>query len=188
MSKKLDGKNIELSKILFEMKQNLDIYKAIGLNAKSINLKGSGKTFFGIAQRNALRLYIVDVCKIFEERKNNKLNSLPEIIDFIKNNQIELIDFKPICKFVQSNDKSTTREDDYLEILSEILGEFKEKNKNIFKFYKTLRDKKLVHAEDISRLQKNSSPTFCEMERLLLFGVAFYSMIHKAFIGGCPFE
>lgn len=44
MKNKLDNKNIELTKILYDLKQSLDLYKLIALNADKINKK-SGKAF-----------------------------------------------------------------------------------------------------------------------------------------------
>ncbi len=187
MIKKLDDKNIEFTKILFEMKQNLDIYKLISLNAKEINEKGAGKTFWAIIQKATLRLFIIDVCKIYEKQKRNKLNSIPEILDFIKDNQIPFKDFEPIKIFIQNRRKSAEPKK-CLESLGEIVDEFMESNKDPLNDCKTFRDKKLVHAEDIVEVKPKNLPNYDKLEELLKFGIDFYAMVHEAFIGGFPVQ
>ena len=101
MKNKLDEKNIELTKIIYEFKQALDIYLLIGLNTKEINKKG-GKTFFAMAQQFALKVIVIDICKIFEEKKKNSLNSIPSIIDFINGTKLKPDNPNPLINFIKS--------------------------------------------------------------------------------------
>ncbi len=74
----LDKKNIGLAKLLYELRQDLDIYCLISANADKIKGKGIGNAFFGHLQQLALRSIAVNICKIFEEEKGYQLNSIPE--------------------------------------------------------------------------------------------------------------
>ena len=187
MKVKLDNKNIELTKILFDIKQSLDIYKLIALNAGEINKKGIGKQFFAMTQGLAIKAYVIDICKIYEEKKRNKLNSIPEIILYIQNNDIKPIGVSPITKFAKKYEKNGNQKKDYIERVGDIVKEFISENDKYFKLYKQLRDKKLVHAEDTSGLLK-TLPSYDTMEGLLFFAIDFYSMVLEAFFGGAPVD
>ena len=72
----IDQKNIGLAKLLYELRQDLDIYCLISVNAEKINERGIGKSFFGRLQQLALGSITLNICKIFEEEKGYELNSI----------------------------------------------------------------------------------------------------------------
>ena len=85
MQRSMDEKNIGLARILYELRQDLDIYCLISINAGKINenKRGIGKIFFGHLQQLALRSIAVNICKIFEEEKGFELNSIPGVFRHI---------------------------------------------------------------------------------------------------------
>ena len=182
---KLDDKNIGLTKILFDLKQSLDLYKLIALNASEINAKGTGKSFFATTQRLAIKSYVIDICKIFEEKKRYELNSIPEILTFIQEKQIIPIDFDPIKDFAIKNGITINQNSNYFKELNYILDNFLAENKEDFKRYKAFRDKKIAHTED-TKDRFDTLPSYDVMEKLLFFAIDFYEMIHEAYIGGIP--
>ena len=72
----VDQKNIGLAKLLYELRQDLDIYCLISVNADKIKERGVGKSFFGHLQQLALGSITLNICKIFEEEKGYELNSI----------------------------------------------------------------------------------------------------------------
>lgn len=187
MKKSLDKKNIELTKIIHELKQALDIYLLIGLNTKEINKKG-GKTFFAMAQRLALKSFVIDICKIFEEKKKNKLNSIPSIINFIQGTKLKPDYPKLLHDFITKYDEKVKKDGCFSEPLINILTKFKNKHKKAFKEYKTIRDSKFVHTEDNANKKINTLPSYDTMEKILFFAIDFYSVIHESYIGGYPVQ
>ncbi len=187
MINKLDEKNIELTKILFDLKQSLDLHKLVVLNAEQIN-KNAGKSFFVHAQRLALKSFALDICKIFEEKKKNKLNSIPAIIDFIQGSNLKPKYSQIIETYIKKNGEKVTKKLSYGAPLRRIIQKFRAKNKSHFDKFKLFRDTKVAHAEDSSKTKINLLPSYDAMEKLLFFGIDFYSMIHETYIGGYPVD
>lgn len=184
---KLDDKNIELTKILHVIKQSLDIYKLIGFNVSKIKKKGIGAKFFAMTQRLAIETYVIGICKIYEEEKRYELNSIPGIIQYIQNNNLNPENVHPIAEFAKKYEKKDSQKNDCIEKIKDIVNEFRSENDKDFKLCKQFRDKKLVHAEDISELS-NTLPAPEVMERLLFFAIDFSSMTLEVFFGGVPVD
>jgi hypothetical protein len=73
----LDQKYIGLAKLLYALRQDLDVYWLINLNVKEIKEIGTGQAFFGHIQRLAIEAISLNVCKIFEEENGGyELNSI----------------------------------------------------------------------------------------------------------------
>jgi len=187
MRNKLDDKNIKLGGVLFEMKQLLDAYKLIGLNASKIKAETTGKTFFTLVQMLVMKLYAIDICKIFEEEKRNELNSIPGILTFIQKNNLKPVDFSPMQDFANKNGDKITQADNYCEKLNGLVKDFKTAYSNDFEIYKTWRDKIIGHIED-TKEPLSLSHSYGKIEKILFFAIDFYSMIAKAFVGNGPFD
>ncbi len=185
MKNKLDSKNIELTKILFDLKQALDLHTLIGLNTDKINKK-AGKVFFAYVQRIAMKSYVIDICKIYEEKKKNKLNSLPSIIDFIQGSKVKPLYPELAIQFIKNNGEKIVKNDYFGGPFNAILLKFRKDNKAEFKKLKTVRDSKIAHSEDSQRKNIKNLPSYDSMEKLLHFAVDFYSLIHETYIGGYP--
>ena len=65
----IDEKNIELAKILFSLRHDLDVHCLIGLNTSQIEQIGKGKFFFGHVQKRVLDSIILAICKVYEDEK-----------------------------------------------------------------------------------------------------------------------
>ena len=183
MIQTLDQKNIELAKMLFSLKQSIDIEKLLGLNADSINSVGIGKKFFVHIQMVLIESCVINICKIFEQGKNHPLNSIPAILSFIKTNNIDpkhpdfINEF--IIKYGNKNKGSK-----HIEILKTICINFYSKHQVSFARYDYARDKVIAHSEH--QAQRNSLPSHAIMKDLLRFGSEFYYMINKAFLNIGP--
>lgn len=185
MIKALDERNIELAKILFTLKQNIDLQKIFGLNADVINEQGCGKRFFAHVQMLATESCVMSICKIFErENKQYHLNSIPAILNFIRTNKINPKYFEPIAKFISKYGSKIKNRKNYIGTLIKIYKNFYKKHQISFKRYDFARNKVFAHAE--YKAQINSLPSPAVMKELLSFGVTFYYMISKAYINVGP--
>jgi len=185
---KLDNRNIELTKILFELKQMLDLYRLIGLNVDQIKDKSAGSTFFGFVQKFIIKLYVINICAVYEDEKQYPLNTIPAITKLIKENQIPFKSLRPIQEFVEKHGQGTKTNADPIKAMQEIVENFIDSKKEIFELYKTTRDKEFAHSEAEWKAEHDGLPSYHEMETLLFFGIDFYSMIHAAYVGGGPVQ
>ncbi len=77
-----DEKTTELSKLVHELRQHIDLEKLIGLNAEALNEHGGSGHFWGHVQKSAQDDIALTVCKIFEEETDRYgRSSIPAIID-----------------------------------------------------------------------------------------------------------
>jgi len=183
---KIDDLNIGLSKVLYFLNENLDLYRIISLNAGFIKSRGRSKNLFAHIQKLALDAFVIDICKIYEKGGKYELNTIPQILPHIQKEQLEPLASKPIETFIQKYGEEVPNPDAIIERLKGVLCMFIKKNKSHFKSFKYARNKIIAHSE--FGAYKDSLPRYDVMEKLLLFGIDFYSMIHRAYIGGCPVD
>jgi len=186
----LEEKNRELSKMLYQAKQSLDIYKFFALNAEQLKKNGKGRKFFAYIQQLTQKSFILDICKIFEEEKKNKkgivnypLNSILGIINYIEINDLSFIRGKE--EFILQFVNSYLCKDESIVSIQDIKTTYKlivEKFKCELKCLKELRDKYIAHPE--SAVELPNVPSFETNEQLLIFGMDFYSMITSAYFDG----
>jgi hypothetical protein len=184
---KLDEKLIELSKTLFEIKSNLDLYKIISLNAPEINEMGRGKIFFGKVQRMSLDSYILGICKVFEEKKKHEINSLPSILKTAKcckpKNEQPLIDFINKHRDFLGQRKEDCGNPSITDI-EKIYKEFYQKYLIKDDRLKKVRDKIITHSEYIEDIARPKDiQSYDLMEKFLFFSIDMQSAINRAYLG-----
>jgi hypothetical protein len=188
MKSKLDEKNFDLVRVLYNLKQSLDIYRVIAVNAKEITEAGSGKTFFAYIQGLVIESCVVNICKLFEiEKDPYELNSIPGVIEHLQREQIACKDSEPIAVFASENGVGY-RVGHEVEVLSVICKKFYDKNKAHLKRFKSFRDKRVAHAEHSVVNRKTPLPSYAVMDFILTFGVDFYSAVQSAYIGTYPVQ
>ncbi len=69
---KIDHKNIGLVKTLHQLRQELDVYCLISVNASRMNQENIGKYFFGHLQQLSIVSVALSICKIFEKETRNE--------------------------------------------------------------------------------------------------------------------
>jgi hypothetical protein len=174
----LDNKNIGLLKNLHLLRQELDVYCLISVNANSINKKGVGKSFFGFLQKSCIDLITLNICKIYEYEKQYELNSIEGVLKNITSEQLSALDSSHINCFIQKYD--SPNEDEPLATLSSIVAGVKNKYQNELERFRTYRDKGVAHSE--SGFNPDDLPSYDVMEHLFNFGSDFYMLVSAAFV------
>jgi hypothetical protein len=182
--KKLDDKLIELSKNLFEIKANLDLYKILRINAPEIGAIGRGKYFFAHMRKLCLDSYILGICKVFEIEKDRELNSLPSILKTVKHykpqNERPLLDFINEHRDLLGEQKEIT-ENNLLADVGKIYDMFCRKYFVDDKI-KKVRDKVVAHSEYMEDVMRPKDiQSYDLLEKFLFFAIDIYSAIHRAY-------
>src|SRR6266478_2650256 len=81
LNTKTDNKNIELLKLIAQLRDHLDLHRIIGLNVDALRESEIGDAFLGYLQKSAHESLALYICKIFESSTRNDLNSIPGIIE-----------------------------------------------------------------------------------------------------------
>ena len=183
MDTSTDQKNIDLVKVLHRLRQDLDIYCLIAVNAGKINDRGQGKGFFGHTQQLALASSTLGICKIFEEEKQYKLNSISGIINNLLADEPSILDHSDIEKFISKHNGPSDFENPISALEATVNG-FKAEFETELDRFKNIRDKWVAHSEfdfDVDNL-----PSYDVMEKLFDFGYDFYCLVSSAFVGTNP--
>jgi len=125
INSKMDNKNIDLLKNLFWLRQELDVYCLIAVNASSINKKGVGKSFFAFIERSCIDLIALNICKIYEYEKDYELNSVEGVLKHITCEQLPVLNSSHIDDFIRKYDGQNKGES--LSALSPTVAGFKKK-------------------------------------------------------------
>jgi hypothetical protein len=97
----IDGRNIGLLKLLYGLRQELDIFCLLSVNATTINQRGVGKNFWEHIQRLAQESIVLKICKVYEEEKTYPLNSIGGVLSHVLTESPKALDNLKIEAFIQ---------------------------------------------------------------------------------------
>jgi hypothetical protein len=176
----IEQKNIELAKLVWALKQELDILRLIDVNVDNIEKRGVGKQFFWYLRRLAITAITLSICKIYEDEKRSyEFNSICGIINNLCKES--LADLEEL-KFEDFAQKYNGFEDGTppMNLLKLTFKKFRERyNDELFKF-KTFRDKYAAHSEYGFAI--SSLPSYEVMVNLYSFASDFCELIYRQFI------
>jgi hypothetical protein len=158
--KELIARTNELQLIIYAGKHALDIQKVLWLNADKINKTGKGKRFLSHCQTAYQDILVLSICKIFDKQQNYELSSLPHILDFIKNNNLNPLQTNPINDFTSKYNSKIKDKLLNINTIKNIYDYFCNKHKKPLKKYKDMRDKVVAHPEFTKNLSLNPYEKF----------------------------
>jgi predicted nucleic acid-binding protein len=83
LNSKTDERNIQLLKLLAQLRNHIDIHRIIGLNVAALQEGLISGALLGYLQMSAHESLAIYICKVFEASPRNDLNSIPGIIESI---------------------------------------------------------------------------------------------------------
>ena len=83
LNSKTDIKNIQLLKLLAQLRDHIDVHRIIGLNVADLQESQISGALLGYLQKSAHESLALYFSKIFEASSRNDLNSIPGIIESI---------------------------------------------------------------------------------------------------------
>lgn len=179
----VDLKNIGLSKLLFDVRQDLDVHCVLEGNWTEISGLSNGGMFLSQVRRRALEAVILGICKIYEKEKHvYPLNSIDRIVSLLRKENSKRLDEAIIREFVQRHNGTITK--DSVASLQSAIDNFKQKYSIELEQFKDARDKVIAHSEFAVLIE--TVPSYDVMERLFTFGVEFYEIVNRAFVGCNP--
>jgi hypothetical protein len=183
----LDQKHIGLSKILYALRQDLDVYCLIAANVIEINEIAAGGKFFGHIRRLAIQAISLNICKIYEQEQRYELNSIQGVINNLRTFEEQkptVFNSPNLTVFVTRYDGHVT--DNTVSCLQATFDAFRANHKVNLERFKTFRDKVVAHSEYGAIIE--DLPSYDAMEKLFEFGADFYSLIATTFLSVHPFD
>lgn len=179
----IDEKNIGLAKLLYGLRQDLDIYCLISVNADAINQRSVGNSFFGHLQQLAIVSITLSICKIYEKERGYELNSIPGVITYLRKEAPTALDATKLNGFIEEYDAPANVASP-ISALQLTIDRFRHRYRGDLESFKTFRDKKAAHSEYAINI--DALPSYNVMEKLFFFGADFYNLVSAAFVGVSP--
>ena len=187
----LNKQNTELAKIIYSLRQDLDIYELIAANKREIQKLGVVRTYFIWAFYSAVNAIAIQICKIYEKEKKKgdevryELNSIDGVMRTLKDPSAEIIDENLLYEFIAKY-SSSPQSVDLKSALALTWEKFREKNKESIKKLQTHRNKRVAHSEE--SFEPKNLPSYDDFEQLFDFAYNFHQTITTSFIGAHPTE
>jgi hypothetical protein len=180
---KTDKKNIELIKLVAQLRDHIDIDRIIGLNVDSLQNSDISNAFIGYLQKAAQESLAIHFCKIFESSTRNELNSISGIIDSLPPTVLALGQRSAFLAFGKKygNDTEPTEAKPYLK---ETFGLFCDIHSGTLDRLKEFRDTIGAHSD--SKAAIDSLPSHAEFEILYSFAADFYGLVSRFVINVGP--
>lgn len=177
----IDLKNIGLAKLVFDLRQDLDLYCLLSANWTEINDQFGVAGLFPQIRRRVLGGIILGLCKAYEvEGHMYSLNSIDGIMQQLKNDNLEPFDDSALRDFVNASPGKTLP----VDALDVTINSFKTQYRAELEKFKQARDKVIAHSEFLALI--DTVPSYDVMEKLFLFVSKFYEAISTAFWGINP--
>lgn len=171
----LDEANIQLGKELWAIKSSLAIYRAIGLNAESIN-SGSGRAFFGFLQNQSIAAVALGLGKVFERESAYELCSVSGVYRLAK--QVQIRDIAAARAFVGKYGVSPCG--DWIKDVDEVFSAQRPRIGSHLQIIDRVRNTRLAHIEQDAPV--STLPSIAAFEELLAFAVEFHAFVNEAFL------
>lgn len=178
-----DEKNIGLAKLIYRLRQDLDLYRIIGLNQKELTEKGVSVALWGHLQMMAHESIAVTICKIFEKEDRYPRNSMPGIIEELCGKTSHDGRTVLLQKFAEKYGVNA----DILEeaqLLAAVVADFRQKHTVALARLKYFRDKIGAHSEH--GIVVDALPSLDECEQSFEFAVDFYRVVSAVYIDVIP--
>ena len=180
---KTDKKNIELIKLVAQLRDHIDIHRIIGLNVTSLRNSDISNAFIGYLQKAAQESLAIYFCKIFESSTRHELNSISGIIDSLPSSALSVDQRSEFFTFGKKygNDAKPTEAKSHLK---QTFGHFCGIHSGSLDRLKEFRDKIGAHSDSKAAIE--SLPSHAEFEILYSFAADFYGLVSRFVINSGP--
>jgi hypothetical protein len=180
---KTDQKNIQLVKLVAQLRDHIDIHRIIGLNTETLRKGQISGALLGYWQKSAHESLAIYICKIFESSSRNDLNSIPGIIESIPDSPLSGTQSRELAAFGKKYGHEAAPNDakSYLGDTFEI---FRHAHTEPLGRLKEFRDTIGAHSD--YRADITSLPSHADFESLFSFAKDFYEVVSHSIIESGP--
>jgi hypothetical protein len=173
-SRKTDEKNVQLLKLLAQVRDDIDIHRIIGLNVSALRKTAIGEPLLGYLQRSAHESLAICFCTIFESSKRNDLNSIPGILESPQVTQRSDQQKRDLAVF-GTKYGSVAAPQEAAAYLKETLDAFRTVHAEALDRLKQFRNTIGAHSDYAATI--TSLPSHAEFETLFAFANDFYTFV-----------
>jgi hypothetical protein len=185
----LDRKNISLAKTTMRLRQAIDVYRIIGINASAAKRLGANKIssiFFGYVQQVSLDMIALTICIIFQWEDPNKpykQNSVSGILTRLEKHKYTDVQAKNVERFGRKYG-NTAACPDPTQFLRDTVDAFKRQHDASLERLRRYRNTHVAHSQLGARVK--SLPSIDDFEAIFDFAVDFYKLISDGILNIGP--
>jgi len=183
LNSKTDEKNIQLLKLLAQLRDHIDIHRIIGLNVAALQEDQVSGALLGYFQKSAYESLAIYFCKVFETSPRNDLNSIPGIIESIPAVPVSGMQGRELVAFGSKYGHGAIPAD-ARSYLNDTLARFCDAHSESLSRLKEFRDTIGAHSD--YRADITSLPSHAEFETLFSFAKDFYEVVSRSLIQSGP--
>jgi AbiU2 len=180
LNTKADAKNIQLLKMLAQLRDHIDMHRIIGLNVKELQEGHISGALLGYLQKSAHESLALYISKIFEASSRNDLNSIPGIIESLPTAPATEMQIRQLAAFGSKYGHDAIPAD-ARSYLRDTLARFRDAHSEPLSRLKEFRDTIGAHSD--YRANITSLPSHAEFEALFSFAQDFYEAVSGSVIG-----
>ena len=183
LNSKTDIKNIQLLKLLAQLRDHIDIHRIIGLNVADLQESQISGALLGYLQKSAHESLALYFSKIFEASSRNDLNSIPGIIESIPAAPSTEMQKRKLAAFGSKYGHEAVPAD-ARSYLTATFARFRDAHLQPIARLKEFRDTIGAHSD--YRANITSLPSHAEFETLFGFAKDFYEVVAESIIASGP--
>ena len=174
---KTDDKNIELLKLLAQLRDHIDVHRIVGLNADKLRDSKISGAFLGYLQKAAHECLAIYICKIYESSTRNDQNSIPGIIESLPATPLSEEQKRKFEVFGKKygNHVAPTEAKSYLKAS---FGLFRGIHSESLDRLKEFRDTIGAHSDSGATIR--TLPSHAEFEAVFSFANDFYELVSRS--------
>ena len=180
---KPDAKNVELVKMIAQLRDHIDIHRVIGLNLEALRASNMSEALLGYLQKSAHEALAIYICKIFESSVRNELNSIPGIIESLPTLPLSDVQKRDFAAFGRKYGNHAPSSE-AVSYLKGTFGLFCEVHSDSLRRLKLFRDTIGAHSD--SKAAIKSLPSHDEFEAFFHFANDFYQLVARSINGVGP--
>jgi len=185
----LDRKNIALGILIYRLRQGIDVYRIISINAGAAKRLGAQKVssaFFSYVQLLSLESIALSICKIFDyenPKKPYRVNSIDGIMVRVAKHKFTAVQFKQVERFGRAHRNATACADP-IEFLRDTVAIFRKQHAVALKLLRDFRNQQAAHSQLGAKFK--NLPSIDEFELIFDFANDFYRLISDGILNVGP--
>jgi len=183
LNTKPDAKNIQLLRMLAQLRDHIDMHRIIGLNVRELQESQISGALLGYLQKSAQESLAIYISKVFEASSRNDLNSIPGIIESVPAMPVTETQGRKLTDFGRKYGLYGAPVD-ARSYLKDTLIRFRDAHSESLSRLKEFRDTIGAHSDYDANI--TSLPSHAEFEALFGFAKDFYEVVSDSLIGSGP--
>lgn len=176
----LDRKNVELGKLIYRLRQAIDVHRIVGLNTAAARRLGGHKIsgyLLWYVQLLALESIPLTICKIFDyenPKKPYKLNSISGVMARLAKHKYTAIHAKNVERFGRRYG-NTAACSEPAAFLNDTIAVFRRTHRDALRRMRQFRNQFVAHSQFGAKIE--TLPSIDEFEAIFDFCADFYKLI-----------